>query len=171
MTPFTSLLKRDDQWSWTDVQSQCFHAMKQTLSSAVQGKLIIKATEIKDMTRLHSSPDLTIIHTDTSFTQTSTVISKNGRPIALVNKQLTPAQQRYTTTEQELLGLIARLQAFHTILTGPIIIHTDNKHLLSPSRRTWVQRSRTILQQFDIELNVSSPERPTSPARQNHIVL
>ena len=56
------------------------------------------------------------IHTDGSDYQLGAVISQKGRPIAFYSRKLSPAQQNYTTTEQELLAIIEILKEFKNIL-------------------------------------------------------
>jgi hypothetical protein len=52
------------------------------------------------------------IHTDASAYQLGAVILQNGKPIAFYSRKLTPAQTRYTSTEQELLSIVETLKAF-----------------------------------------------------------
>ena len=46
------------------------------------------------------------IHTDASHTQ----LSQEGNPIAFYSRKLSPTQQRYTTTERELLAIVETLK-------------------------------------------------------------
>ena len=71
-----------------------------------------------------------IIHTDASKTQLGAVISQNNKPIAFYSRKLSPAQTRYTTTEQELLAIVETLKEFRNILLGQQIkVYTDHQNL------------------------------------------
>ena len=70
---------------------------------------------------------------------------------------LTPTQQRFTTCEQELLGIIFALVKFRIYVYGrKIILYTDNKPLAFLNRcaitSNRVARWMVNLQQYDIEL-------------------
>jgi hypothetical protein len=86
------------------------------------------------------------IHTDASPYQLGAVISQNGKPIAFNSRKrkLTPAQTRYTTTEQELLSMVGTLKEFRTILLGQqLIVHSTGhenltyKHFDSDRVKRW----------------------------------
>ena len=67
------------------------------------------------------------IYTDASKVQLGSVISQRGRPVAFYSCELNPAQQRYTTTEQEVLSVVATLKEFRNILLGQqVIVHMDH---------------------------------------------
>ena len=50
------------------------------------------------------------IHTDSSNYQMGAVISQGGRPIAYWSNKLTETQQKYPTTDQELLAIVEYLK-------------------------------------------------------------
>jgi hypothetical protein len=84
---------------WT---KECDDAFKQIK------KLVIKDTML-------AFPNFTIkfvIQTDASSRQLGAVIMQNGRPIAFYSRKLNSAQQRYTTTERELLSIVETLREF-----------------------------------------------------------
>jgi hypothetical protein len=93
-----------------------------------------------------------VIQTDASSRQLGAVIMQNGRPIAFYIRKLNSAQQRYTTTERELLSIVETLREFKNILLGyEIEIWTDHKNLvhettLMSSDR--VMRWRLIIEEY-----------------------
>ena len=95
-----------------------------------------------------------VIHTDATDSHLGAVISKNDEPIAFNNRRLNPPQQRYTTTEKELLSIVETLKEFRMILLGHhIIVHTDNKNLLCKTFNTnRVMRWRLIIEEFRAQL-------------------
>ena len=70
---------------------------------------------------LLSYPDWTItstLHTNASDKQLGAVIINNNKPIALFSIRLSNPQRNYTTTNKELLAIVARLNKFCGILFG-----------------------------------------------------
>ena len=70
---------------------------------------------------LLSYPDWTItstLHTNASDKQLGDVIIINNKPIALFSIRLSNPQRNYTTTNKELLAIVARLNKFCGILFG-----------------------------------------------------
>ena len=49
------------------------------------------------------------------------VISQSGRPVAYWSKKLTETQQKYPTTDQELLAIVECLKQYKTMLLGHTI--------------------------------------------------
>ena len=95
-----------------------------------------------------------VIHTDATDSHLGAVISKNDKPIAFNSRRLNPTQQRYTTTERELLSIVDTLQEFRMILLGHhIIVHTDNKNLICQNFNTnRVMRWRLVIEEFRAQL-------------------
>ena len=55
------------------------------------------------------------IHTDSSNCQMGAIISQGERPVAYWSKKLSEAQQKYPTTDQELLTIVECLKQFKKI--------------------------------------------------------
>jgi hypothetical protein len=94
------------------------------------------------------------IHTDACKTQIGAVISQNGKPIAFYSRKMNNAQQNYTTTEKELLSIVATLKEFRNILLGQqITVFADHKHLTYKTFNTErVMRWRLVLEEFGPDL-------------------
>ena len=94
------------------------------------------------------------IHTDASDKQLGAVIAQEGKPIAFYRRRLTSAQEKYTTTERELLTIVERLKEFRNILLGQkIIVHTDHQNLTYKNFNTDpVMRWRLILEEYGPDL-------------------
>ena len=58
------------------------------------------------------------IHTAASKLQLGAVMSQKGKPIIFYSRKMNSAQQNYTTTEKELLSIVATLKEFCNILLG-----------------------------------------------------
>ena len=68
------------------------------------------------------------IHNDASKLQIGAGISQKGKPIAFYSQKMKSAQNNYTTTDKELLSIVATLKEFHNILLGhQIMFYTDRK--------------------------------------------
>ena len=100
--PLTKICPPKVKFKWTDVEKNSFPAIKKIVGCDV----------------LLSYPKFSetfIIHTDARNMQLGGIISQNGKPIAFHSCKLAPAQINYTTTEQELLGIVETLKDSHTI--------------------------------------------------------
>jgi len=80
----------------------------------------------------------------------------NTNIVSTASRVLTPTEQRYTTCEQELLGIIFALEKFRIYIYGhKIILYTDNKSLTFLNRcaitSNRVARWMVNLQQYDME--------------------
>ena len=50
------------------------------------------------------------IHTDASKLKTGAVVSQKGKPVAFYSQNINSAQNNYTTTEKELISVVASLK-------------------------------------------------------------
>ena len=94
------------------------------------------------------------IHTDASKLKIGAVVSQKGKPVAFCSLKMNSAQQNYTTTEKELISVLASLKYFRNILLGhQITVYTDHKNLTFKKFNTErVMCWRLILEEFGPEL-------------------
>jgi hypothetical protein len=75
-----------------------------------------------------------IIHSDSSEKHIGSILSQDNKPIAFFSKKMTPTQQRYPVTEQELLASVETLKYLKYMLYGQQVhIYTDHKNLTYPT--------------------------------------
>ena len=71
------------------------------------------------------------IYTDSSRLQLGAIITQNKRPMAFFSRKLSPSQQKYSVTKQELLAIVATLKEFKGMLWGQqITVYTDHTNLM-----------------------------------------
>ena len=141
LAPLTRLTSIKVKWQWTDVEQNAFDTMK---------KIMARDTIL-------AYPDFDEpfeIHTDASGYQLGACISQKGRPIAFYSRKLSPTQQRYTTTERELLSIVETLKEFRTILLGQqLIVHTDHENLTYKNFNSdRVMRWRLFIEEYSPDL-------------------
>ena len=141
LAPLSRLTSKQVPWQWTDKEQKAFDNMKKIIGKEV----------------LLSYPNFNQpfeIHTDASHTQLGSVISQNNKPIAFYSRKLSETQQRYTTTERELLSIVETLKEFRNILLGQeIIIYTDHKNLTYKEFNTErVMRWRLLIEEYGPEI-------------------
>ena len=141
LAPLTRLVSKNAKFAWTDVEQKAFDDIKRVL-----GRETLLAYPQFDKPF--------VIHTDASNTQLGAVISQEGQPIAFYSRKLSPAQQRYTTTEQELLSIVETLKEFRNILLGhQITVYTDHRNLTYKNFNTnRVMRWRLAIEEYGPEL-------------------
>ena len=120
--PLTQLLKKDEAFVWGQSQQQAFVKLKQQLKTS-------PVLRFPDFTRPFT------VTTDASGTGIGCVLSQpddEGRdhPVAYASRTLSPAETRYTVTEQELLGVVWALKKFRPYIYGkPCTVITDHRAL------------------------------------------
>ena len=116
LSPLTTLTSKNVKYYWKEEHNKCFDAIK-----CVIGREVLLAY-----------PDFNAtfeIHTDASKLQIGAVISQKGNPIVFYSQKMISDQQNYTTTEKELLSIVATVKEFRNILLGhQILVYTDHKN-------------------------------------------
>ena len=118
MKPLTALTSKKIGFQWGPNQQQAFDTLKSIMAADC----------------LNAYPNYNLpfeIYTDASDYQLGAAIIQNGRPVAYWSRSLQPTQQKYTTTEKELLAIILCLKEYEKILYGAkqIKVFTDHKNL------------------------------------------
>ena len=117
LAPLTALTSKNVKYDWKDEHQKCFNAIKHVIGREV----LLAYLDFNAPSE---------IHTDASKLQISAVISQKGKPIAFYSRKMNSAQKNYTTTEKELLSIVATLKEFYNIILGQqITVYTDNKNL------------------------------------------
>ena len=147
-SPLTALTSKNVKCNWKDKHQKCFDVIKRVTGRAL----------------LLTYPDFNApfeIHTGASKIKIGAVISQKGKPIILYSRKMNSAQQNYTTTEKELLSIVATIKEFRKILLQhQITIYTDHKNLPFKCLNTeHVMRWRLILKEFGPELKYIKGEK------------
>lgn len=144
LAPLTSLItKKKGPVVWTEEAEQAFKKVKEICA--------------KDALLFYPNFNERFdIYTDSSERQMGGMISQNSRPVAYWSKKLSSAQQKYPTTEQELLAIVELLKEFRSMLLGQRIrVYTDHKNLTYEGTKHGndrVLRQRLVLEEFGPEL-------------------
>jgi hypothetical protein len=93
LAPLTSMTSKNAKFNWTDEHQKLFENIK---------KIICR--EVMLTFPVFSKPFH--IYTYASDKQLGAVITKDEKPIVFYSRKLNSAQQRYTTSEQELLSIV-----------------------------------------------------------------
>ena len=140
-----SLLRKNAKWLWTD---SCEHAFQDIKTRLTQAPVL-------------ALPDPTLpfeVVTDACQTGIGAVLLQEGRPVAFIGRRLKDAETRYTTTDQELLGVMYALQQWRCYLQGAqhdfrlVTDHHPNTYFstqpqLSRRQARWSER----LQEYNFE--------------------
>ena len=123
VAPLTNLLKKDCAWRWTEVEDRAFREVKRALTTAPVLMLPIEDQEFH-------------LFTDASSTGLGAALmqldeTNQLRPIAFRSRKFNEHERNYTTTEQEMLGVVDTLRAWRHYLQGSeVMVHTDHKALV-----------------------------------------
>jgi superoxide dismutase len=86
-------------WHWDKIHQQAFDN--------------VNATIAKDVTLAYADYTQGLeVYTDSSMLQLGAVITQANRPLVFFRRKLSPAQQKYSVTEQELLAIVGTLKEF-----------------------------------------------------------
>ena len=100
-----ALIRPKSDWKWTDSCAAAFREIKARLTSA-------PVLALPDPTRPYE------VVTDACQTGIGAVLLQDGRPVAFTGRLLTPAETRYTTTDQELPAVVYAVSQWRCYLQG-----------------------------------------------------
>ena len=125
LKPFYDLLHENTPWKWTDEHESLFQKLKMSLTSETE--LTIPNTKHPFFITVDASPiGLGAVLFQLNEQNKMKVISYNSRI-------LNPQEQKLSTLDRELLGIVHALQIYEFLIIGsphPIHIFTDHKPLL-----------------------------------------
>jgi len=139
VAPLTDLMKSDAVWSWTSECQQAFDGVKSALTSA-------PILAMPDFTKPFEV--ISDASGDAHRGALGAVLMQEGRVIAYESRKLSKAELNYTTTEQEMLGVVYALHRWRCYLEGlkfkVITDHNPNvyfetKSLLNRRQARWAE--------------------------------
>ena len=115
--PLKPLLREEMEWTWDFSHQDAFDAIKEELSrTPVLAYFDRKAEHV--------------IQTDASMKGLGAVLLQEGKPVIYVSGTLTPAEERYSNIEKELLGVVFAMERLHNYVFGePVRVQPDHKLL------------------------------------------
>ena len=115
--PLKPLLREEMEWTWDFSHQDAFDAVKEELSrTPVLAYFDRKAEHV--------------IQTDASMKGLGAVLLQEGKPMIYVSRTLSPAEERYSNIEKELLGVVFAMERLHNYVFGePVRFKTDHKPL------------------------------------------
>ena len=128
--PISKLLKKEQEFIWTDQQQNSFEILKSKLTSA-------PILQYPDFSKRF------ILTTDASGSAIGAILSQGvigeDLPIAYASRALNKAEMNYATIEKELLAIVWGIQHFRPYLYGrEFTIYTDHKPL------KWLESNRDL---------------------------
>ena len=125
LKPFYDLLHENTPWKWTDEHESLFQKLKMSLTSETE--LTIPNTKHP----FFITVDASLIGLGAALFQLN---EQNKMKVISYNSRiLNPQEQKLSTLDRELLGIVHALQIYEFLIIGsphPIHIFTDHKHLL-----------------------------------------
>jgi hypothetical protein len=105
VVPLTNLTRKDMRWIWTSECQEAFEKVKHVLTNAP----VLAPPELgRPFEVVSDAPGVGL----------GAVILQDGRPVAFESRKLSPAEQNYIVTEQEMLGVIHALKTWRCYLEG-----------------------------------------------------
>lgn len=164
------LLKKDNEFIWTENHEQCFRKLKQMLVSTP----VLKHFDRKEKVT---------VSCDASQYGLGACLIQGGHPVSFASRTLTKSETNYSQIEKEMLSVVFAAERFHQYVYGNhFIVQNDHKPLkfifskpiaCCPPR---IQRMMLRLQKYRFEYNwvpgkelhiADALSRAPQPAREN----
>ena len=121
--PLRRLTHKNCEWKWGSEQQAAFDMIKRKVCEAP----VLKYFDPKCATEGQG---------DASQNGLGFVLLQNGQPVAYASRALTPAEQRYSQIEKELLAQVFGLERHHEFVYGrEIALWTDHKPLVAITQK------------------------------------
>jgi Reverse transcriptase (RNA-dependent DNA polymerase)/RNase H-like domain found in reverse transcriptase/Integrase zinc binding domain/Chromo (CHRromatin Organisation MOdifier) domain/gag-polyprotein putative aspartyl protease/Integrase core domain len=152
VAPLNTLNRSDTQWSpdnWGPEQQHAFDALKHALTS--EPVLVLPDTR---------KPFQVI--SDASVNGTGAILMQDGKVCAYHSKKFSRAEYNYTTTEQELLGVVHALKEWRCYLEGGMqcTLVTDHNPLVYLQEQPQLSRRQSRWMEFLSRFNYKWEYRP-----------
>ena len=103
--PLKPLLREEMEWTWDSSHQDAFDAIKEEFSrTPVLAYFDRKAEHV--------------IQTDASMKGLGAILLQEGKPVIYVSRTLTPAEERYSNIERDLLGVVFAMERLHNYVFG-----------------------------------------------------
>lgn len=114
--PLSNLLRKNVPWLWSDSCQEAFDSLKAALTSAPVLALLTAGVPFE-------------VICDASGFGLGAILQQDGRSVASESRKLLPAEQNYTTSEQELLAVVHALKVWRCYLEGweEFTVFTDHR--------------------------------------------
>jgi len=123
IAPLLTLLRKRSKWSWSSTMQRAFEELRKKFVDSIY---LVQPDDSQDY----------IINTDASVRAIGAVLmqrDKDGRIniVSTASRIPTPAEQRYTTCELELMAIVYALRKFRICIYGhKVTLNTDHKSLI-----------------------------------------
>jgi transposase InsO family protein len=145
--PLTNLLKKDQQWRWSDQEGEAFKAVQNALCS--------------DVVLISPKPSMpSVIETDASGSAIGSILYQQDdrgdwKPVCYRSRKLNVHERNYSTHKKELLAVVDAIKCFRTTVYGnKITVETDHSSLrylkVGPDTNPQLVRWIEFLSLFDI---------------------
>ena len=144
--PIRDLLRKENEFCWTQAQETAFLKVKETLSET-------------PVLAFYDVNKPVLVTCDASKSGLGALLMQNNKPIAYASRALTDAETRYAQIEKELLAVVFALERFNQYIYGKQVeVESDHKPLeiivkkplmSAPPR---LQRMLLRLQRYDYKL-------------------
>ncbi|PFX14801.1 Retrovirus-related Pol polyprotein from transposon 17.6 [Stylophora pistillata] len=99
--PLRLLLREEMEWTWDSSHQDAFNAIKEELSRTPVLAYFDRKGEL-------------VIQTDASMKGLGAILLQEGKPVIYVSRTLTPAEERYSNIDRELLGVVFAMERLHS---------------------------------------------------------